>query len=141
MPLTDDPDTHLLVNGRRCDAVERRDDALVFHLGAAPSRVRIRSRAAIPQELGLARDPRPLGVGLRRIMLTRPGMQRVIEADAAVLTDGFHPFEPDNGMRWTNGDAAVPSRLFAGIGGACLLTLHLTGTTRYIDEGRRVQAA
>jgi hypothetical protein len=33
-------------------------------------------------------------------------------ADAASLIDGFHAFEPDNGIRWgirwTDGDAAVP---------------------------------
>ena len=32
LPLTPDPDLHLLVNGKRLDAIERRDDAYLFRL-------------------------------------------------------------------------------------------------------------
>jgi len=32
----------------------------------------------------------------------------VIEADDALLADGFHTFEPDNCFRWTDGDALYP---------------------------------
>ncbi len=103
--------------------------------------MRIRSLAAVPQELGILRDNRPLGVALRRIELTRPGWQRALESDAASLIDGYHTFEPDNGIRWTNGDAAVPAELFADLNGPCTLSLHLGGATRYLDEGRPVKAA
>ena len=35
----------------------------------------------------------------------------------ALLEEGFHVFEPDNGLRWTDGDASVPPVLFDGFDG------------------------
>jgi len=84
-----------------------------------PRTVRIRSRAAVPQELGLARDPRPLGVAVRRIVLAEPSRQWAFDADAAPLVDGYHAFEPGNGIRWTDGDGA----LGVDIQGACQMEL------------------
>ncbi len=49
----------------------------------------------------------------------------------AALAEGFHAFEPDNGYRWTEGDAALPATLFADIDGACQLELLVGGTMRY----------
>jgi hypothetical protein len=89
----------------------------------------------VPQELGVARDPRRLGVALRRIVLAQPRRQHVVEADAASLIDGYHAFEQDNGIRWTDGDAAVPAGLFAGMSGAGMLILNLGQTTQYLAEG------
>jgi hypothetical protein len=40
-----------------------------------------------------------------------------LQADDERLTDGFHPFEPHNGFRWTNGAATVPSAMFADFEG------------------------
>ena len=116
LALTDDADLRLLVDGQRMDAFERHGDKYAFRLRSRPRSVRIRSRSAIPQELGLARDPRLLGVAVRRIVLAQPRGQRLIDADAASLSDGFHAFERDNGLRWTNGDAGVPRELFTGMG-------------------------
>jgi hypothetical protein len=56
-PITDDPDLHLMVDGRRLDPTARDRDAFVFALPTRPDEVRIASRAAVPQELGVARDP------------------------------------------------------------------------------------
>ena len=69
LAITRDPDLHLLVDGKRVDAIERHDDRYVFRLAAKPRAIRVRSRSAVPQELGVARDPRRLGVALRRIVL------------------------------------------------------------------------
>ena len=44
-------------------------DAFVFALPTRPDEVRIASRAAVPQELGVARDPRSLRVALRRVVV------------------------------------------------------------------------
>ena len=135
LPLTDDPDLHLLVDGKRIDALELRGDVHVFRLPARPRKVHICSRAGVPQELGLARDDRPLGVAIRRMVLAQARQQRAIEAEAESLSNGFHAFEIENGIRWTDGDAGVPSELFGGMTGPGMLMLHLGATTQYPDEG------
>jgi hypothetical protein len=113
----------------------------MFRLSARPRTVRIHSRAAVPQELGLARDERSLGVAVRRIVLAQARRQRAIEADAASLADGYHAFEAQTGIRWTDGDAAVPAALFAGMSGPGLLMLQFGAMTRYPDEGIVYRAA
>ena len=135
VPLTDEPDLHLVVGGERVDAIERREDTYVFRLTTKPRSVRLISRAAAPQELGLARDPRVLGVALRRLVLAQARRQQVIEADASTLADGFYPFEPEDGIRWTDGDATIPAELFSGMVGRGMLILHLGAATKYADEG------
>ena len=64
----------------------------------------------------------------------------MIEAEDERLTVGFHAFEADNGLRWTDGDAAIPERLLTGFAGPLEITLRLGGSTTYADEGtgRRV---
>jgi hypothetical protein len=103
--------------------------------------MRILSRSAMPRELGLARDPRLLGVALRQIQVTQAARIRVADADDALLTDGFHDFESVNGFRWTDGDAAIPAELFAGLGGPLEVVLELGATTRYLDDGVALQSA
>ncbi|HEY2617338.1 MAG TPA: Hint domain-containing protein [Acetobacteraceae bacterium] len=141
LPLTGNADLHLVVDGERVDAIERRDDMHVFRLNTRPHAVQIRSRAAVPQELGLARDARSLGVALRQIVLAQPRRRSTIDADAASLIDGYHAFEPDNGIRWTDGSATVPADLFTGMSGPCMLMLKLGGSTQYLDDGESARAA
>ncbi|HEY1412924.1 MAG TPA: Hint domain-containing protein, partial [Rhodopila sp.] len=129
--LTEDPDLHLLVDVRRLDAATRANGAYVFSLPDMRADVRIVSRAGAPQELGFARDPRRLGIALRRIALCQGSRSQTIEADDPRFTDGFHGFEADNAIRWTDGDAALPAAVFEGFDGAVELMLHLGGTTRY----------
>jgi hypothetical protein len=135
VPTTDDPDLHVLVDGLRMDAASRSAALYVFRLTAKPATVRIVSRASSPQELGLARDPRSLGVAVRRIIVTHSRKVRTIEAEDPALALGFHGFEEDNAIRWTNGDAAIPAALFDGFTGHLELALCLGGTTRYVDVG------
>jgi len=141
VPLTDEPDLHLLIDGRRVDAIERRAGMQVFRLPSRPGTARISSRAAAPQELGVARDPRVLGVAVRQIMATRGVRVRTLEADDARLIDGFHDFEPNDGIRWTNGDAAIPESLFDDFGGPLEITLRLGGRSLYLDDGIARQVA
>jgi hypothetical protein len=94
----------------------------------------------VPQELGLARDARALGVAVSRIVLAQASRQVAIEASAASLTDGCHAFERDNGIRWTDGDAAVPAELFASMRGSGMLIVHLAGATQYLDDGATATA-
>jgi hypothetical protein len=141
LPLTDDPDLHLLVNGERLNPALQAGGQYVFRLPAPPEAARIMSRAAIPQELGLARDPRELGVALRRIGVRRGIRLRVVEADDARLNMGFHAFESDNGFRWTTGDAVIPVELFAGFTGPLVIELTVASTMCYLDEGGQLRVA
>jgi hypothetical protein len=141
LPLTSDPDLHLVVDGKRVDAIERRDDRYVFRLGAKARAIRVRSRSAVPQELRVARDPRPLGVAVRRIVLAQARRQVAVEANATSLIDGYHAFEPGDGIRWTNGDAALPNDLISGINGPSMLILQLGGAAQYLDDGHASRVA
>jgi hypothetical protein len=148
VPLTDDPDLHLVVDGVRLEAAcvheaapakpgERTDDVYVFALPARPGQVRVASRAAVPQELGITRDPRRIGVAVRRIAVRQGTRFRVARAGDKRLADGFHPFEAASGVRWTDGEAVLPAAMFAEFAGAVELAVHLAGTARYIDDGAR----
>jgi hypothetical protein len=129
--LTEDPDLHLIVDGERLEPATRRGTACIFSLAARPGRIRIVSRASAPAELGVARDPRVLGVAVRRLALRQGTRFRVMEASEPSLIDGFHDFEPETGLRWTDGDAAVPAQLFDGFEGSAELVVHVGGTARY----------
>jgi Hint domain len=145
VPLADDPDLRLLVDGKRVDASWRCDGQHVFRLATNPARLRIVSRSAVPQELGLTRDPRPLGVAVRQIIVSRGRLVRTIEASDARLTNGFHGFEVGDdipwGIRWTDGDADVPAELFDDLTGPIEIVLRLGGSTKYLDEGAPQLAA
>jgi hypothetical protein len=104
--------------------------------------LRIVSRAASPAELGLARDPRVLGVALRRLVLRHGQRARVIDAADPCLIEGFHAYEPDATLRWTDGEATLPAELFDGFFGHSIdLELHTTGSTAYIEDGLSTKAA
>ncbi len=133
-PSTTAADLHLSVDGRRIDAASRRGDWHVFRLAARPNAVRIASRAASPQELGVARDPRVLGVAVLDILLICGRHAVAITVDDARLADGFHEFEPDLSLRWTDGWAALPEALFDGLVGPIEVRLRVGGTARYIDD-------
>jgi fibronectin-binding autotransporter adhesin len=142
LPLTDDPDLHLLVDGVRVNGT-RNAKRYMFRLGHPPDEVRVMSRAGSPEELRQARDPRVLGVAIRQVRLWRGVRLLVIDASDPALTDGFHAFEADNRLRWTNGDGVLPPALFAGVDGPCELELRVGGTTLYPlfkEAGGRVAA-
>ncbi len=141
VPLTDDPDLHLLVGGRRVDAAFPVGAFHVFGLAGAPDGAYVASRAGVPQELGLARDPRRLGVALRRIIIRQGSRSRTIEADDVRLARGFHAFEADEGWRWTDGDAHLPAALFAGFDGPLEVVLLCGGAARYLAQGAEQCAA
>jgi hypothetical protein len=125
--LTRDPDLHLAVGGHRLDAVRRRGQSYTFKLPDDAVSVRIRSRAAVPSELGVARDFRRLGVALRHIVVLRGARFQVIAAADTALGSGFHAYEPDNRYRWTNGDAGLD----VPIGCGRELILEIADTAHY----------
>jgi hypothetical protein len=99
--------------------------------------VRIVSRAAAQQELGLVRDPRLLGVALRQVMIRQGTRLCLADSHDVRLGEGFHTLEPANGLRWTDGDAALPPALFDNFDGAMELTLRVGGTTHYVLHQER----
>jgi len=131
VPVTGDADLHLSADGVRVDAAWRDGSVCVFRLKARPGSVRVLSRSGVPQELGLARDARPLGVALRRVVLRQGARLAVLEAGDPRLTQGFHGFEPELGLRWTNGDAALPAGVFDSFDGPTDVEVHLGGATQY----------
>jgi hypothetical protein len=130
-PLTQDPDLCLLADGVRIDTTKLSGAVRTFVLPNRPAELRIASRAGSPQELGLARDPRVLGVALRRIVLRQGSWSAVADAEDERLTEGFHHYEAALGLRWTDGEATLPAALFDGIEGSFELDLELAGSTRY----------
>ena len=126
LPLTDDPDLHLLVDGAAagCSVTARRGAQLP---PAAPGRARC-AWCRVP-----ARRRSWVWHATRACSAWRCGGSRcarergcqVIEAADERLTEGFHGFEAGNGLRWTDGDAAIAGgavrglRRTNGIGAAC----------------------
>jgi hypothetical protein len=88
----------------------------------------------------MARDDRCLGVSVRRIVLAQARRQQALEAEA-VLAEGWYRFEPENALRWTDGDAAIPASIFAGMTDAGMLIVQMGATTRYIDDGKAERSA
>ena len=129
--LTHEPDLHLPVDGTRVDGVRCCDDRYAFQIAATAAEIRITSHAAAPAELGLSRDPRVLGVGVRQLHVVQGRHLRVMEAPDEALCNGFHDYEADNNIRWTNGAALVPAALLAGVAGNFWLEVLVAGRTQY----------
>ena len=133
-PTTDDPDLHLLIDGRRVDPATRSDGRYVFRVPSGIVTARIVSRIGVPQELGVARDPRQLGVAIRRISAWKGAKVSMMDGADPLLTEGFHPFETDNGFRWTNGNALLPTAIFDAMDDIVEVELHIGCTTTYLLE-------
>jgi hypothetical protein len=129
----------LLVDGRRLDPTRTCGATYTFRAPpAGPFReVRIVSRAAAPDELGLARDPRVLGVAVRSVTILAGARHRTIEAADDRLTEGFHSYEPELDIRWTDGEALLPADFTDDSNGATDLILQIEGTTSYIATAER----
>jgi len=121
--LTDDADAHLVVDGARLDAASIHGGIHTFRLLTAPHSVRLVSRAAAPAELGLLRDPRILGVAVRKVAVWQGFRVTLMEAADGRLKTGFHGYELDAGLRWTNGDAVLPLDLFTDVTARSLTSL------------------
>lgn len=72
---------------------------------------------------------------MRQIELWQAARVVALQASDERLGQGFHAYEPDNGRRWTNGDAMLPATLFEGFDGSTHLTLHVAGRMQYPDYG------
>jgi hypothetical protein len=134
-PMTDDPDLHLIVAGKRVNPTASQGRTKTFRLPAWPAPVQIASRDAVPSELGYARDHRSLGVALHRVVLRQGARFRVLDASDELLTDGFHGFEASGALRWTDGCATLPHDAFPDFAGPVELLIAVAGTARYPEDG------
>ncbi len=123
---TDDPDLHLVVDGRRLDPAAVDGCTYTFALSQRPeARLHLRSRSGVPSLLGItAHDHRRLGIAIHRIVISQPGITTAIEHDApALLAAGCHPAE--TGYCWTDGELALPPHLFAHLSGPSTLAVQI----------------
>jgi glycosyltransferase involved in cell wall biosynthesis len=109
--LVEDPDVTLIVDRRVVYPAAKDGRTYWFEMPAAPGRIRLRSRHVVPIAQGIGQDARRLGVPVRRIICRHGSSELICRAEAAHLCDGFH--HPGDGLRWTDGNADLPARLFA----------------------------
>jgi hypothetical protein len=126
---TDDPDLHLMVDGRRIDAASVEGERVTFALPRAARSIAIASRTAIPAVTGKNTDLRRLGVALAGIVLHRGSVSDVLPLDDPRLSDGFTGFK--DGHRWTKGMAQLPASFMPISDPACALELMVVGSLRY----------
>jgi hypothetical protein len=137
LPLTTDPDLHLLADGQRItpQATETVAGGGVafasFRLAAVPRALCIASRAAVPALLGRNADQRRLGVALHRIVVHGRDGVREIGFDSPLLGAGWHRAEATDGCRWTDGEAVLPEAAFASLSAPLTIALHLGTAIRY----------
>jgi hypothetical protein len=133
LPLTADPDLHLLADGQRIDAQAIESDLSFasFVLRRLPRELRIVSRSAVPALIGRNADQRRLGVALRRIVIAGRDGVRDLGLDFLPPGHGWHAPEPAEGLRWTDGDALMPAAALSGISAPLTVALHLGVAGRY----------
>jgi collagen type I/II/III/V/XI/XXIV/XXVII alpha len=141
MVETKDPDLHLLVNGRIVRPSGCEDGIYSFELAGASNGIRIVSRISVPAEVyASSSDTRCLGVGLAAIELRTEALSFRLQHNHPGLAEGFH--EAEACLRWTNGDASLPSAILNLLGdGRATLYLHVVGQLAYrvIGEGGHAQ--
>jgi len=126
---TDDPDLHLIVDGRRVSPVAADKRRYSFALDRRPSSVLLRSRSVVPAALGRNREQRRLGVAITQIVLTQNGVATEIGYDSELFPEGGHPAEP--GFRWTNEELSFSPELLALIEGEATLDVNIVHRLRY----------
>lgn len=126
-PSGNDPDLRLLADGHAVRPFAVESLAYSFALPACPSELRILSRHVVPAELDPAvHDLRKLGVSICAISLESGSATLDIPFDHPALVDGF--YRPETGHRWTDGRALLPAHFLAGLEGALVVRIRVSGT-------------
>jgi hypothetical protein len=134
-PLTNAPDLHVVAGGIRFDARTPMEGLFIFQLPNPPEGAQLMSRSASPQELGLARDPRFLGVAVQGITVRQGVRIKRFDMPHSMFGKGFYSFETEEGFRWTNGEATLPSEMFNDFAGPIELLVRVGAIAQYIDDG------
>ena len=110
-PTTDDPDLHLMVDGRRIDPVTPGGRHYLFMIPGGADRVRLVSRSGFPSDTApWISDERRLGVQLCALTVRSGGDARQVALDDPGLGEGWWAPEwhaRTTLRRWTNGDAVL----------------------------------
>jgi hypothetical protein len=135
-----DPGLCLIVDGRTVLPDRAEGSVYRFSLFGRPNEIRIASRNAIPQEIGLSADLRRLGVSIERIVLRSKNVTIAIDPGEASLAEGFHEAEPDH--RWTDGDALLPRHFHECLSGGLTVEIRAGALDCYPvssapDQGRQ----
>jgi hypothetical protein len=73
-------------------------------------------------------------VALRQVAVRQGAKFMLFNADDERLTVGFHAFEADCNLCWTDGCADLPAAAFARFDQGAEVMLHLGGATQYPDD-------
>ncbi len=108
---TDDPDLHIVADGRAIPPVAVQGSRYLFIIPAGTVTTRLESRASVPSSLvPYLDDRRRLGVAITRMSVRGPVDVTDYPADHPVLSEGWFRAEGDGCTlwRWTNGNAYLP---------------------------------
>ncbi len=123
--LTDDPDLHVVADGRRIDGLRLGKTRHLFVLPAQRQSATLRSRTFIPANVFADNgDDRELGVSIARLQVDGDDIPL-----GGTLGAGWHAPERRGDLvwRWTKGDASLPGKCRA-------VMVDLGGLGRYRDE-------
>ena len=108
---TNDPDLHIVADGKAIPPLSVEGDRHTFLIAAGIVTTRLASRASVPTLLApYLGDERRLGVAVKRISVRSSTDLIEYSADHPALSDGWFGAEGSghNIWRWTNGNAALP---------------------------------
>jgi hypothetical protein len=108
--MTDDPDLHLVADGKRIDPVPLSENRMAYMLPAALSSIELRCRTFTPaQIIPASDDARSLGICVSRVQLD--GAEVALEDEAAFAL-GWHARECNSqgqSWRWSTECARLPA--------------------------------
>jgi hypothetical protein len=109
--LTEDPDLHILADGRRIDPVRLNERRVAFMLPAAHASIELRCRRFTPAQMNPSSDDvRSLGICVERLQLDGADMAL---ADEAAFAEAWHPLERSSSRqgqpwRWSQDRMPLP---------------------------------
>jgi hypothetical protein len=141
--LIENPDVHLIVDGKRLQPTSDRSNRFVFMVPAGATSVALASRFCIPADKMVpgVRDTRRLDVSVDWMAIRTTTAETILAADHPGLTSGWNDAETDGATtwRWTDGSAVIP---WDGIEGSAVLTVRCAPVAEYpvYDEKLRLVA-
>jgi len=128
--LHDDPDLHLVVDGKNLPPQNVSGRLYRFEVPAGAGAIYLASRSAVPAQVSAgSRDRRRLGVAVRNLVVSAPGIAITVSHDHVALSEGFWGAEAAH--RWTDGYARIPDELLRHFAGGVTLEVHLSQRLRY----------
>jgi hypothetical protein len=104
--LTDDPDVHVMFDGKRIDPVRLSGERVAFMLPEGGSNIELRSRTFTPAHIDPdSTDTRSLGLDVFRVQIDH----EVALNDETRLSEGWHGLEQGFKHRWTRDRMPLPS--------------------------------